>query len=288
MVEPDDLGVPTAVSLIVNRCDRPINFLLVQNHKLLANKKRYNLISCLGPLHSNYSSIHRLVEAVEVDNILGVDLVVLYNFSMSSSLGPYVKSFLDDGLVHYYNWYNPVLYEARYYGQCLLINDCMYRYMYQADYIIVKDVDETVVPRGAYTSLINLLKDLPHTNIAEYNIRSVLFSDTLNPSGSDDQRVNELHIGTLININRSDYIWPHKKSSKYIINPRRVLQGHVHLSRILLGNNIVYNVPKDLALVHHYRREHKKKDLLNNTVTDRRMHFYRDEIIKRIKKRLIP
>ena len=272
------------MSLIVNKCERPLNILLVQNPKSLATKKSYKLISCLGPLHSNYSSVHRLVEAVEVDNILGVDLVVLYNFSMSSSLDPYVRSFHQDGLVDYYNWYNPVLLDTHYYGQSLLVNDCMYRYMYQADYIIVKDIDETVVPRGEYTSLINLLKDLPPTNIAEYNIRQVLFSDTLNTGGQHGLSGDDLHIKSLTNIKRSDYIWPHRSKSKYIMNPRRVVQGLVHSTRVLFGKNSSYNVSEKLALLHHYR---SKSKISNNTITDNRMHIYHKEIINRIQNRLV-
>ena len=281
-MNPEDTRIPKAVSLITNRCAKPLNLLLVQNRYRVSNRQ-YRLTACIGPLHSSYSDVNRLIETVEVDNILGVDLVVLYNFSMSSSLDPYVRSFNEDGLVDYYNWYNPVLYRTHYYGQRLLINDCMFRYMYQSDYIIVKDIDETVVPRGAYTSLINLLKDLPTNRIAEYNIRQVVFPDFLKNGRPRVWVAKDLYMRTLIKTNRTAFVWPHQSRSKYIVNPRRLVQGDIHSSGVLLGNNQVYNIPEDQALVHHYRRHIDiVREFLNDTVIDKRLYIYHDEIVKRI------
>ena len=89
--------------------------------------------------------------------MFGVDLTVIYNVSISQRLDPYIAKHQQEGRVQVHNW-ESLLPGTWYYAQKTLIIDCIYRYMYLSEYIIVKDLDEIIVPRGNYTTLVELLE----------------------------------------------------------------------------------------------------------------------------------
>ena len=283
-----DTRVPGAVSLVQNTCDKPLHLLRVHNEKMAGEKRLYNIAVCLGPLYNQYSDVDRLVEMVEVDQMLGVSLVVMYNISLSKELNHYVGKYQQDGIVHVYDFYHSLLNETWYYAQRVLINDCVYRYMFTSDFIVVKDIDEIIVPRGNYKSLPQLLTKIARHNIPEYNIRQFCFSDDMkNIPRSDfkEKSVDEYHMRTILNVNRTREALPHRRKSKYIINPRLIYEADIHKTVRVEG--VRYDVPEELAIVHHYRRELETEKFPQGTVIDTGMYRFAREIITRIKKRHI-
>ena len=285
---PEATLVPRAVSLVQNECEKPHNLLRVHNGKMSGEKRLYNMTLCLGPLYNQYSDLNRLVEMVEVDQMLGVDLVVMYNISLSPELNHYVGKYEQDGIVQIFDFYHSLLNETWYYAQRVLINDCVYRHMFNSEYVMVKDVDEVIVPRGNYTTLPQLLANLSQDNVAEYNIRQVCFPDDMknNPrSRFKEKSVDEFNMRTILNVNRSREVLPHKRRSKYIINPRLVYEADIHNAVRVKG--VRYDVPQEHALVHHYRRKLAAERSPQGTMIDTMMYRFAREIIRRIKKRHI-
>ena len=247
-------------------------------------KRLYNITLCLGPLYNQYNGLNRLVEMVEVDTMLGVDLIVVYNISFSSELNHYIGKYAQDGIMHIYDFYHSLLNETWYYAQRVLINDCVYRYMFKSDYIVIKDVDEIIVPRGNYTTLQQLLANISQDNISEYNIRHVCFPDEMNNisrSFEKNKSLVEFNIRTILNVNRSRMVMAPKIRSKYIMNPRLIYEADIHFAYRVEG--IHYNVPPEAALVHHYRTNLTKEESQGNMV-DMRMYKFAKEITMRIKK----
>ena len=110
--------------------------------------------------------------------VLGVDLVVLYNHTSSAILDPYIHSFQQDALLYLYNWYHHLVQKLGnepFFGNFVLSNDCLYRYMYRSDYIIMTDLDEVVVPDERYGTLPVLLSQITQTNISQYTLHRVCF-----------------------------------------------------------------------------------------------------------------
>ena len=275
------------MSLVEDKCDRPLNLLRVLNEKMSDEKRLYNITLCLGPMYDQYNDLNRLVEMVEVDTMLGVDLIVVYNISVSTELNHYMIKYAQDGIMHIYDFYHSLLSETWYYAQRVLINDCVYRYMFKSDYIVTKDIDEIIVPRGNYTTLPQLLANISQDNIAEYNIRHVCFPDDMNTISRPflkEKSADEFNIRTILNVNRSRMVMAPKIRSKYIINPRLIYEADIHFAPKVKG--VHYNVPPEAALVHHYRTNHTEEESQGNIV-DMRMYKFAKEITMRIKKRHI-
>ena len=283
-----DERVPRAVSLVQDKCVMPLNLLRVHNEKISDEKRLYNITLCLGPMYNQYNDLNRLVEMVEVDTMLGVDLIVVYNISFSSELNHYIGKYAQDGIMHIYDFYHSLLNETWYYAQRVLINDCVYRYMFKSDYIVIKDVDEIIVPRGNYTTLQQLLANISQDNISEYNIRHVCFPDEMNNisrSRFKGKSVDEFHMRTILNVNRSSMVMPPGRRSKYIINPRLIYEADIHTAVRVKG--VHNNVSPEYALVHHYRTKLTIEKSPQGNMVDITMYRFTKEIQMRIRKRHI-
>ena len=283
----DETRVPTAVSLTLTRCQTPVNLLAVQNDKSQYKAGRRRLTDCLGPLHSGYSDVSHLVETTEINTMFGVDLMVFYNFSMSEKLHPHIRQYEKEDKLHLHNCYSPIAEHAWYFAQRVLINDCIYRYMYQSDYVMVTDVDEIIVPRGNYSTLLQVLDDLPSSQVAEYNVRQVCFPDNYTNHGElRDPAIKKYNIRTLLHINRTSQSAPHGWRSKYIVNPRYILEGDIHNVTIKMADhNITCKVSESVALVHHYRETMINHPPSQSTESDTTMHAHSENIIQRITRR---
>ena len=281
--------VPTAVSLTLSRCQTPVNLLSVQNDKSQFEAGRRRLTVCLGPLHSGYSDVSHLVETTEINTMFGVDLTVIYNFSMSEKMHPYIRQYEKEDRLHLYNLYSPIVEHSWYFAQRVLINDCIYRYMYQSDYVMVTDIDEIIVPRGNYSTLLQVLDDLPRSHVAEYNVRQVCFPDNYTSNVRlSDPAITKYHIRTLLHTNRTSQTAPHGQRSKYIANPRYIMEGDIHNVTIKLADhNITHEVSESVARVHHYREAMIKHPSARSTESDTIMHAHSENIIQRITKRYL-
>ena len=283
-----DPRIPELVSVSLARCRNIANLLRIMYHAD-DEKPIYNITSCLGPIFNFYNQRNWLVESVELDHMLGVDLSVFPIYSISPELDLYMENFQDEGMIKVFPWYLPLLKQMEYYGQRLLLNDCLYRYMYKSKYIIIKDLDEIIVPSRNAHNLVDMLESLPMEGVAEYNIRSVIYRDDLfsNYTGGANRTLLDLYQPkTLLNAKKESHIYRHLLRSKYIILPKRVLEVNVHSSKKYISPYDRYDVPIDLALVHHHRLPVVKAKN-RETEDDTEMERYANEILNRIHQRHI-
>jgi len=73
-----------------------------------------------------------------------------------------------------------VIQVINYHGQILAMNECGYRQMYDAKYLLTQDIDEFVVPKTAkdWLTMLRLINDLqPQSaeHIASYGFRHRFF-----------------------------------------------------------------------------------------------------------------
>ena len=219
---------------------------------------------------------------VEVNLMLGVDLVVLYNHTSSAILDPYIKSFQEDGVLDFYNWYHPLTQKVGnggFFGNFILRNDCLYRYMYRSDYILMIDLDEVVVPDERYGTLPVLLSQISQPNISQYTLHRVCFPDEW-PSDSmwiNNITVQDYHIRTLLQTTRN-----YGQRPKSILKPEYIdiAQNH-ELSDRLYGT--VKIVSPNQTKIFHYRNTDRNHG--HKKISDVSMHRFAGDIVKRIRRR---
>jgi len=225
-----------------------------------------NLAVCVsatfGPINTR-----RLIEWLEMQQILGVQMVIVYNHSVSQSVGHVLSQYArapavsrlqvelrqtrafmsDDVLLHM----SPV------------INDCMYRFSAQFRYFAVIDLDEVIIPRHVYT-MPALVKSLSLGNeypVALFTFRNAYFF--LDIAVQDIER--PLHpnaaLSTYLVHRRRLSASPPAYSVKSVVNAEACVAMHNHYCWTYADDVLSYwtlrvDVEPSDALLHHYKRCH--------------------------------
>ena len=282
-----DERVPTAVSLSLTRCEAPTNLLKVENDQVNYKGPRHHITACIGQIYNGFDDVNQLVEMIEVNRILGVDLVVLYNHTSSALLDPYIHSFQQDAVLDFYDWYHPLAEKAGngfFFGNFILRNDCLYRYMYRSDYIIMIDLDEVVVPDERYGTLPVLLSHISQPNISQYTLRRVCFPDNWpsNPLWINNSIVQDYHIRTLLQTKRNNDDVEFQKP-KSILKPEYISIAENHDESDLLYGTAKIVSPSETKIFHYRNTERKMRG--NRKVIDVSMHRFAADIVKSIRQR---
>ena len=259
-IEHYDERVPTAVSLTLTRCEAPTNLIKVKNDQVNYKGPRHHITACIGQIYNGFDDINQLVEMVEVNRMLSVDLVVLYSHTSSAILDAYIHSFQQDAVL-----VSPSCTESR--GH-ILNNDCLYRYMYRSDEIIMIDLDEVVVPDKKYGTLPVLLSKISKPDISQYTLHRVCFPDNWpNDPIWINVKIAQYHIRTLLQTER-DEVQKHKS----ILKPEymAIADNHYKSERLYKTEQMVS--PNETMICHHINSERHMKLEGRGAVGDVSMH----------------
>lgn len=205
--------------------------------------------------------------------------------------------------------------EIRTEGLLAALSDCVYRNMYKSKYIALVDIDEIIVPKRDDT-LVQLIKYglrifLNHSNKQPFMLIWILFvcstfelRSNKTPAAylfphtffcteypDDESFLNQSHkLLVLRKTNRKDLIYPHGTRSKFICDPRRVVEAGNHFiwEYVNDATDKALNVSPRVALLHHYRkcstaRKYCDQDVAEvKSVVDRTIYKYKDSLVDRI------
>lgn len=106
-----------------------------------------------------------------------------------------------------------------------------------------------------------------------------------------NQNRTETNIVVLRKTYRKGFIQPHSSRSKYICDPREVVEAGNHRAMEFIHRDInaTVFVPTEIALLHHYRRcnglplcDKEQTNCTESIVVDRSLYKYRNELVERI------
>ena len=272
------VSTPLAVSLVINdTCQSPLNVLPVLSRPRSSAGRNFTV--CVAPLRLETPYTNELVEWIELNRILGVEYFVFYNYSINSNDSQILQYYSHRGLVEVHPWTLRLRDKIWYFGQMTAINDCIFRHKNNTEFLAIFDLDEFIIPRWENDRTWNdMLQRLPRAS--SYIFRTVFFPRQIKEKGHGSGRTannsNEYKFITMEKINRTPKIWPAKKRSKAIHNPRNVDVGGIHYARSFTrGKEIVVNA--SVGLVHHYRKWN-----FDTTESDTRTLLYRTELTDRV------
>lgn len=233
--------------------------------------ERQSLAVCVSASFGHTDS-RRLIEWLEMQQILGVQLVVIYNHSVSQSVGRILSQYAaaadDDAL--------PLSVELRQTRAFMsddvllhmspVINDCIYRFSAQFQYLAVIDLDEVIVPRHVYTipALIDSLSAHHSLSspVALFAFRNAYFF--LDIAVDDLQAGPSQHsaaLSTYVVHRRRLTASPPAYSVKSIVSADACVAMHNHYcwtyaADVMSGWTLRLDVAPSAALLHHYKRCH--------------------------------
>ena len=255
----DEIPLSVAMSTGSN-CDGKSETIPVQDCRRKEVESKQNIFGvCPSPIYK--LGLQDILEFIEMTKALGVDLVNLYLMpGLDKDMIQYLRErYSKDGALdlEMFQWREMLQYMQRivhYNGQLLAIHDCMYRNMYRAEYLIVTDLDELIIPfkHNNYMEMIKSFKANSDTHSFRFLNRFFAINESLPPMLPDCNgltlpkyfhRTNQL--GCLYNINLRP---------KYILQPQLVIQVAVHdVCQVIKGRE--YRVSSDNAILGHFRNK---------------------------------
>jgi len=195
------------------------------------------------------------------------------------------------GIVETIHWQLPK--EVRGYayraGQHFTLNDCGYRLMYRAKYLLQLDIDELLVPMKVdnWTALIDQINAVKNggEKIASFNFRNRYFPleepDTFNLLPNETQRqLNGLARGhrfqMLSRTKCEDRLFAHERQAKIMGRPERILLWNIHWLRkqhLVPKGSINFFVSGEDAELQHYRKQLMKFEKVPSRTCPRLLNF---------------
>ena len=234
----------------------------------------YNLTICAhGPLRGNFSETRLLIEWFETYLILGADRFVVYNDSGSSSLKPLIEYYVKQGVLDIYDISVPSGVKLFNRGQMVIIQDCIYRYMYKTKYLALIDFDEYIIPTTSTTIVSMFDNREPKESCGNFQLPKYWFCTDFASTKNSTMKVSLLAAYTERNTVAA--------AGKTIIQPQRISQGRVHSVSNLRGYRDCKVQHAD-GYIHHYRKSDNIKTYSNfvkDTVDDSTAFRFFDQLL---------
>jgi len=230
------------------------------------SSQRHDLAVCVSASFGEVDS-RRLVEWLEMQWIVGAQLIVIYNHSVSASVGHILSQYADRDL----STRRVELRQTRAFMSDLdvllhmspVINDCMYRFSARFRYFAVIDFDEVIVPRRVHTvpALIDSLSSKNAVPVALFAFRNAYFF--LDIPVDDVQGPSRPHaaLSTYLVHRRRLTASPPAYSVKSVVSSEACVAMHNHYcwsyaADVLSDWTTRLDVEPQDALLHHYKRCH--------------------------------
>ncbi|XP_070152969.1 uncharacterized protein [Polyergus mexicanus] len=189
---------PSSVSVVEKRCDTATNHLRVIYNKPERKKDFAVCVKGLDFLHEDLSV--RLVEWIELISLLGADKIYFYELQVHPNVTKVLQHYQQLGMVHvtpltlpggqpnvpaFQHMYLTKKTNHKRQNELIPYNDCLYKHMYEYEYIALLDVDEVIMPVKDATWQELMRRVLPkalqirNETRASYNVRNVYFLDDL-------------------------------------------------------------------------------------------------------------
>jgi len=275
----------------------------------LAQKNASQLSSLAVCVSASFGHVDArlLVEWLEMQQILGVELVVIYNHSVSQLAAHILSQYADADM----SVPRVELRQTRAFmsdADVLLhmspvINDCMYRFSAHFQYFAVIDLDEVIVPRHWHTipALIESLTTKNAVPVALFVFRNAYFF--LDIPVDDIQRPSHPNaaLSTYLVHRRRLIASPPAYSVKSIVNAEACVAMHNHYCWTYATDALSYwtarlDVAPSDALLHHYKRCHLDsylrqrgycKSVMAVSVVDNVISKYSSSLIDRLHMRYV-
>uniref|UniRef100_A0A4W4FRC9 Glycosyltransferase family 92 protein n=1 Tax=Electrophorus electricus TaxID=8005 RepID=A0A4W4FRC9_ELEEL len=237
-------------------------YLPVQNKNIRDQSFPFDITVCfsnvLGSVNNN---VLQLIQSIELYKLLGVQKMFIYNNSCSPEVEKVLQYYQKEHTLDIISW--PIDQyiqsgtdwsfkgEVHNSGQLAVMNDCIYRNMDQARYVLLADLQQIIVPYK-HSTLPLLLSELQkqHSDVTEFLFETHVLPTSVSydegrfdlPEWRSVPGVNILKHVYKIPVGPEDFL-----STKMIVNPRAIKQTAVFY--VIRKSGETLHVPNDMATV---------------------------------------
>lgn len=297
--------IPASVSMVEKECDTATNNLRVIYNKV---ERKKDFAVCVKGLDFLYDDLSvRLIEWIELLNILGADKIFFYNLQVHPNVTKVLDHYERIGKVHvtpltlpggqpnvpgFQHLYLTKKTNHKRQNELIPYNDCLYKNMYRYKYIALLDIDEVIMPKGGlknWSELMNVV--LPKAAVARpqgyqsYNLRNVYFLDGFQHDHVWNKDIPR-YMHMLQHVRRAANYTKPNQYVKCFHDPESVLTLHNHFPLACLGGVCKsYPIETDDGHLQHYRADCVKT--LKKSCEEFREHQMEDTTIWKWKEELV-
>lgn len=306
--------VPASVSIVENKCDTATNNLRVLYNRPEDDKKK-GFAVCVKGLDFLYDDLSvRLIEWIELLNILGADKIFFYNLQVHPNISKVLDYYEAEGKIHvtpltlpggqpnvpgFQHLYLSKKTNHKRQNELIPYNDCLYKNMYRYEFIALLDIDEVIMPKNDDMTWHDLMRrvlpkglKIKNETYPSYNVRNVYFFDSWNHEHGWKRDIPK-YMHMLQHVVRATNYTKPNQYVKCFHNPERVLTLHNHFPLACLGGTCQsFPISTEDAQLQHYRadcvRTLKKscEDFKEHREEDTTIWKYKDELVDRTMKTL--
>lgn len=264
------------------------NEVTVENRERDKGKMLKKFGVCVGgPVIENKNIIQDLVEFISMSKLMGAELITLYisREQLNDSIFHYILHRYSN-IIRMVEWKKyEKFYPMHYYGQLLIISDCVYRSMYEVEYLVQMDIDEMIIPMKQRT----WSEFVHHVPVVE-KYATFMFLNAFFTSETRHTTENLLNCGNFTvakYITKTDRItcFPgdYYYKAKLMIRPKLMLETSIHYPcSVINGYRKVYQVPEQTAILGHYRIPIPDVCVTKSTRVDKSVLKYSDALKREI------
>ncbi|XP_019849815.1 PREDICTED: beta-1,4-galactosyltransferase galt-1-like [Amphimedon queenslandica] len=214
---------------------------------------------------------------IEINRAIGVEHITMYDQDIGPDIMRLLKNYEKEGFVKLIGWkiYNPD-FRIAYNGQLATANDCFYRYLRRAKYVLFIDLDELIIPHST-TTLGDMITSLSKfKNISQYRFYNSFWHESQISLVYNDTKKLPIHFRRLERTKNP----PETKRYKNIIRMEAAVRIGIHHVYHMKKGYKRYQVPEHIGLMHHYRTPDYAKD--EKQLTEKIMSRYFNTVMKRL------
>lgn len=255
---PQENNLPKYVSISTQPCQKNNYRLKIINN--LPTQESKSVTVCVKQLNFSDDITIKLVSWLEINRLLGASTFNIYLTSVHVKTRKLLKWYIKNGIIKTFEHKTVMksgndIWQRRKY-EVITYNDCLYRNIHSAKFILPLDIDEIIIPKhlNTWQQLFSLIKE-ELDNYSSFSVRNTYYN-------TNYIHFNNESIPYFKYLTRSGYS-PKEKSGKSFISTSNTLVAFNHYTLIPLKPNVgsVYFIPKEHVQMNHYKKS-CFKDLL--------------------------
>jgi Glycosyltransferase family 92 len=296
--------VPLSVSLVEHSCSQASNNLkIIYNLPSQSTKKPFAV--CTKDLDFMDDQTVQVAEWIEILSILGADRIFIYVINIHPNMMKTLRYYEMLGKVKVEMMTEPKGLPNKtesltqwLQNELISLNDCLYKHMYEYEYLIPLDIDEVIIPKRKEDKtwknlMVHVKNVINNQTFAAFSVRNVLFLSDNNHEGEIQPEV-PINMKFLQHIYRAANYAEPGVGSKSFQSTKHVLGMHNHFPLECLDSKCcdALGIETKYAQLNHYRRDCETyrfdecEDYKKNTVRDETLWKYKDELIERVNRTL--
>jgi hypothetical protein len=293
--------IPSNVSIVEHPCDEAKNNLqIIYNIPNNTVKQNVSFAVCVKDLDFIDDQSKWISEWLEIQELLGAKKVFIYVIKLHPNVMKVLKFYEKRGLVNVEMMTEPNGLPNKdesllqwFQNELISLNDCLYKHMYEYDYLSPFDIDEVLMPKRENEKTWQDLMRRFHQNPKKYSAyvaRNVFFLlDNIHANESQSEAPRDFNF--LKQVYRAKNFSMPGVGAKSFHDTQKVISMHNHFPIDCIGQDYcdyTYISIED-AQLQHYRKGcgggYSKKvcdDFRRNTVKDLTLWKFKNEIVKKV------